>query len=981
MWMNFERLNDKQSRAFNIIEMFEKGINRTFFPDLIFTETAHASLLRRWMTYISDLQFTQQSKTVLFTLLIAIVKLRAWSRNGQDRTVLVSILELIGLQGPDLVEHCCDSQDGMSDGYISGLITVLFKTALQWVISHCNQHVGGDLSSCFFIGIPDSFGFHDNVPLLKHIEDYQRSIFKRLFWENHVQPCLNNMARALVDDEDGLNLLRIHEKRLRDFEVQCLDDMNALEHDLANPHIVSPDTFNDSNHRSLAPAKAHNFICWLDAYSVINTPSFIAHSVANSCFRDFHFKFYTEWAKSSLDSFKTKIADCDVHFIACINPNKSSDLTEFLWQDVIAQFSDVAQHALFLHIATFSSSLSARQAAFSWSLPVPEPVCIASVSRYLTAVCGLTAGQLAVDEHEDKICVSRDAMVHLHIAHRSIRSRCAVIIQKSFRSFLLKHSALKSLPDQIPTQTTTRRTSSDGSLQRLGIVVGDVGKTTPKLQSCGLTVNVNHESAFHSTSAMTSGQFLMFCAERKLDPPSFCLSQLANSIKQGLPNIAKYCLDLCAEFGYELDEIRLEHAERFITSAAYNLVDTICLNGEKIQFKSAGSKALPCWRRTSRDPFESDFTAAVELVKGINRFQNFSLLRKPRMWQQGKALLQPVNSPGFFEYQDSSLKRTMIKISSWRLHGPSDSGRLRRDGIEIFNDLLGFIKARPQLCPEVFANEICKRGREQVLLRDEIYCQILKQSTKPKNEEIELSAWKLLFICLLSFQPMTEDLGRIVFSHICSRLKLPVIIQRYHTIDTVENVAANCFKALIAMHKSSVKLPALTIQRVQQITLGTTYTIRAFILCMDKNLELELGAVRCAKPNPEFPNHIGLNGLHWSTFVDLKLPAFENAFSGDDLMHLITAKSDLVKRISTESDRLFMMIKEHSSQPPKRIVIQRSDDMATLIANVEYACAKQGTKYWLELYPGPPTEDPDWDISIMRHVSMNDSNIDFSVMD
>lgn len=78
--------------------------------------------------------------------------------------------------------------------------------------------------------------------------------------------------------------------------------------------------------------------------------------------------------------------------------------------------------------------------------------------------------------------------------------------------------------------------------------------------------------------------------------------------------------------------------------------------------------------------------------------------------------------------------------------------------------------------PVTTAQEILKTGLEDEFLRDEIYSQLVKQTINNSSEESLIYAWKLLYLCILSFPPSFKPLEKnyvplhyYLVSHIASR--------------------------------------------------------------------------------------------------------------------------------------------------------------------------------------------------------------------
>jgi hypothetical protein len=60
---------------------------------------------------------------------------------------------------------------------------------------------------------------------------------------------------------------------------------------------------------------------------------------------------------------------------------------------------------------------------------------------------------------------------------------------------------------------------------------------------------------------------------------------------------------------------------------------------------------------------------------------------------------------------------------------------------------------RPYESPNLLAEEVLKQALAQPQLRDEIYCQLVKQLTKNPGLESTTKGWQMMAMCLETFPP------------------------------------------------------------------------------------------------------------------------------------------------------------------------------------------------------------------------------------
>ncbi|XP_032231611.2 rho GTPase-activating protein 39 isoform X2 [Nematostella vectensis] len=84
--------------------------------------------------------------------------------------------------------------------------------------------------------------------------------------------------------------------------------------------------------------------------------------------------------------------------------------------------------------------------------------------------------------------------------------------------------------------------------------------------------------------------------------------------------------------------------------------------------------------------------------------------------------------------------------------------QLKKDAVDVFKLILGYMGDRPIRVKTTrdIALDICTRGWETPLIRDEIYLQICKQTTDNGNSESLRRGWELMSICLTLFPPSTK---------------------------------------------------------------------------------------------------------------------------------------------------------------------------------------------------------------------------------
>jgi hypothetical protein len=149
----------------------------------------------------------------------------------------------------------------------------------------------------------------------------------------------------------------------------------------------------------------------------------------------------------------------------------------------------------------------------------------------------------------------------------------------------------------------------------------------------------------------------------------------------------------------------------------------------------------------------------------------------------------------------------MFKLSTAYVGSKSKSKAVKSDAKEIFKSIMGYMGERFHAYPASLAHEVVYKGLEEPLLRDEIFLQLIKQTTKNPSAESTLLGWKLIYLCLKTFPPLTEEMKGILLSHI-AEIANPVI-HKHMGFDSIANIATNCYLLIQDPRKIKGELPSL----------------------------------------------------------------------------------------------------------------------------------------------------------------------------
>lgn len=185
--------------------------------------------------------------------------------------------------------------------------------------------------------------------------------------------------------------------------------------------------------------------------------------------------------------------------------------------------------------------------------------------------------------------------------------------------------------------------------------------------------------------------------------------------------------------------------------------------------------------------------------KDQNAFADFALLRRPGNYAKGVYLTKQKTKDLMLVYQESDIPRSLFKLSTEFCGGDKESQRIKRQAPGIFKKILTFAGdgKRTSLADRVqAASDVLKTGSREELLRDEIFCQLVKQTRECPKPDVALRSWQLIYCAARSFQP-SSDFRPFLLSHAAkyAHRECPHE-QDMPTLDTIADVATNLFFAL-----------------------------------------------------------------------------------------------------------------------------------------------------------------------------------------
>jgi hypothetical protein len=175
------------------------------------------------------------------------------------------------------------------------------------------------------------------------------------------------------------------------------------------------------------------------------------------------------------------------------------------------------------------------------------------------------------------------------------------------------------------------------------------------------------------------------------------------------------------------------------------------------------------------------------------------------------------------QWQREDVPRSLIKLSTAYCGNDRKlSKHIKTIAKQVFKNIRGYMGDHYHPYPVTLAYEVVNVGVNESLLRDEIFCQLIKQTTLNPSEESVTLGLKLFYLCISTFAP-SKDLTPFVFSHLAlfAHASLP---KGSLGFNKAADLATNCWVAhqlLIKTVKPGEAGDPPSMRDIEQMTVGT----------------------------------------------------------------------------------------------------------------------------------------------------------------
>jgi len=237
----------------------------------------------------------------------------------------------------------------------------------------------------------------------------------------------------------------------------------------------------------------------------------------------------------------------------------------------------------------------------------------------------------------------------------------------------------------------------------------------------------------------------------------------------------------------------------------------------------------------------NDYSAFLNL-KGAHPLRKFTGLIKEAKWAS-ENLAQKGASKSFYTWQKEPIGRPLMKLGASDCGGPKMAKIIKKLARQLFRNVLGYMGDYFHAYPVTLASEVLNTGLNAKVLRDEIYCQLIKQTSLNPSQESNLLGWKLIYLCVITFLP-SNTLKPFLLSHAAN--EAPLTVREAYGFNSVEDLAYQTYSILETpdLGETTGDLPSMN--DIEKLTLGTMGVV--------ESLEVEEGKENSSDAPPPLPD-------------------------------------------------------------------------------------------------------------------------------
>jgi len=232
-----------------------------------------------------------------------------------------------------------------------------------------------------------------------------------------------------------------------------------------------------------------------------------------------------------------------------------------------------------------------------------------------------------------------------------------------------------------------------------------------------------------------------------------------------------------------------------------------------------------CMRSLRNRPVDPVEYNKLMMIKGQFPLHesNFPPLRRAGNYAKGQYLSKADLKERRLAFQADSMPRSLVKLNTDYCGGSKDKSKdIKQKARQLFADIRGYMRSVYHAYPQTLAFDIVMTGMAEPLLRDEIFCLLIKQTTSNPSPDSQLLGLKLLFICASCF-PSSPALRPCLLSHVAQFAPARYPSDVAPGFGQESDVAALVYAALTHVEQlteAGIPCKAPTMADVEQLTSG-----------------------------------------------------------------------------------------------------------------------------------------------------------------
>ena len=191
--------------------------------------------------------------------------------------------------------------------------------------------------------------------------------------------------------------------------------------------------------------------------------------------------------------------------------------------------------------------------------------------------------------------------------------------------------------------------------------------------------------------------------------------------------------------------------------------------------------------------------ASNQTVAGLTlplSLSSYPFLRRAKNYAKHSIIHKERVMACMLRHEKADIPTSLLFLSTAHCGSKRESQRIKAVAKATFKSLKGYMCDAYHPYPVSLGYEVVMTGVNEAMMRDEIFCQLIKQTTDNRNQASVLLGFKLLYLCLSTFTPSVA-LTPFILSHLAMYAlhALPADGVRFGSVD---ELATNCWLVLEA---------------------------------------------------------------------------------------------------------------------------------------------------------------------------------------